>query len=140
MCSILKILFRDSVHSCTRENFIAAWLGHWIRKNKDKYNRQDKAVLLLRQSKLYEYLTVLKTVRRYLLVVRDLPVGRSGKVIAYWGKFIILYFICWRMNPPPKEQLRAKILFLKESCWAYSATVRLLSSISRALCLNSLLG
>ena len=35
-----------------------------------------------RQNKIYEHLTVLKTVRRYLLVILDLPAGCSGKVIA----------------------------------------------------------
>ena len=34
------------------------------------------------QSKLYEHLTVLKTVRRDLLVERDIPDGCSGKAIA----------------------------------------------------------
>ena len=36
----------------------------------------------LSQSKLYEHLTVLKTVRRDLLVERDIPDGCSGKAIA----------------------------------------------------------
>ena len=34
------------------------------------------------QSKLYEHLTVLKTVRRDLLVERDIPDGCNGKAIA----------------------------------------------------------
>ena len=36
----------------------------------------------LSQSKLYEHLTVLKTVHRDLLVERDIPDGCSGKAIA----------------------------------------------------------
>ena len=36
----------------------------------------------LSQSKLYEHLTVLKTVRRDLLVENDIPDGCSGKAIA----------------------------------------------------------
>ena len=36
----------------------------------------------LSQSKLYEHLTVLKTVRGDLLVERDIPDGCSGKAIA----------------------------------------------------------
>ena len=36
----------------------------------------------LSQSKLYEHLTVLKTVLRDLLVERDIPDGCSGKAIA----------------------------------------------------------
>ena len=36
----------------------------------------------LSQSKLYEHLTVLKTVLRDLLVERDIPDGSSGKAIA----------------------------------------------------------
>ena len=36
----------------------------------------------LSQSKLYEHLTVLKTVRRDLLVERDIPDGCNGKAIA----------------------------------------------------------
>ena len=41
-----------------------------------------KQVPYLSQSKLYEHLTVLKTVRRDLLVERDIPDGCSGKAIA----------------------------------------------------------
>ena len=40
-----------------------------------------KQVPYLSQSKLYEHLTVLKTVRRDLLVERDIPHGCSGKAI-----------------------------------------------------------
>ena len=40
-----------------------------------------KQVPYLSQSKLYEYLTVLKTVRRDLLAESDIPDGCSGKVI-----------------------------------------------------------
>ena len=36
----------------------------------------------LSQSKLYEHLTVLKTVRRDLLVERDIPDGCNGKATA----------------------------------------------------------
>ena len=36
----------------------------------------------LSQSKLYEHLTVLKTVHRDLLLERDIPHGCSGKAIA----------------------------------------------------------
>ena len=36
----------------------------------------------LSQSKLYEYLTVLKTVRRDLLVKRNIPDGCNGKATA----------------------------------------------------------
>ena len=36
----------------------------------------------LSQSKLYEHLTVLKTVRRDLLVEREIPDGCNGKAIA----------------------------------------------------------
>ena len=36
----------------------------------------------LNQSKLYGHLTVLKTVRRDLLVERDIPNGCSGRIIA----------------------------------------------------------
>ena len=41
-----------------------------------------KQVPCLNQNKLYEHLTVLKTVRRDLLVERDMPDGCSGKAIA----------------------------------------------------------
>ena len=41
-----------------------------------------KQVLYLSQSKLYEHSTVLKIVRRNLLVERDIPDGCSGKAIA----------------------------------------------------------
>ena len=41
-----------------------------------------KQVPYLSQSKLYEHLTVLKTVRRDLLVERDILDGYSGKPIA----------------------------------------------------------
>ena len=41
-----------------------------------------KQVPCLSQSKLYEHLTVLKTVRRDLLVERDILDGYSGKAIA----------------------------------------------------------
>ena len=41
-----------------------------------------KQVPCLNHNKLYEHLTVLKTVRRDLLVERDMPDGCSGKVIA----------------------------------------------------------
>ena len=41
-----------------------------------------KQFTYLSQSKLYEHLTVLKTVRRDLLVERDIPDGCNGKAIA----------------------------------------------------------
>ena len=41
-----------------------------------------KQVTYLSQSKLYEHLTVLKTVCRDLLVERNIPDGCSGKAIA----------------------------------------------------------
>ena len=41
-----------------------------------------KQVPYLSQSKLYEHLTVLKTVRRVLLVERNIPDSCSGKAIA----------------------------------------------------------
>ena len=41
-----------------------------------------KQVPYISQSKLYEHLTVLKTVRTDLLVERDIPDGCSGKTIA----------------------------------------------------------
>ena len=41
-----------------------------------------RQVPYLSHSKLYEYLTVLKTVRRDLLVERDISDGCSGKTIA----------------------------------------------------------
>ena len=41
-----------------------------------------KQVPYISQSKLYEHLTVLKTVRRDLLVERDITDGCSGKAIA----------------------------------------------------------
>ena len=52
-----------------------------LEKNKDKSSCQVKQVPYLSQSKLYEHLTVLKTVRRDLLVERDIPDGCSGKAI-----------------------------------------------------------
>ena len=54
----------------------------------------------LTHSKLYEYLTVLKTVVWDLLVERDIPDGCCGKAM-HWRKIIILHFTSWRMNPPP---------------------------------------
>ena len=59
-----------------------------------------KQVPYLSQSKLYEHLTVLKTVRRDLLVERDIPDGYSQKVR---GKIIIFYIFYWKMNPPEKQ-------------------------------------
>ena len=41
-----------------------------------------KQFLYFSQSKLYEHLTYLKTLRRDLLVERDVPDGCSGKAIA----------------------------------------------------------
>ena len=46
----------------------------------------------LSQSMLYEHLTVLKTVRRNLLVERAMPDGCSGKAIALrWDYHIVFY-------------------------------------------------
>ena len=52
-----------------------------VTKLEDKSSCQVKQVPYLSQSKLYEHLTVLKTVRRDLLVERDIPDGCSGKAI-----------------------------------------------------------
>ena len=49
---------------------------------KDKYHCQDKAVPLHKSQQDYEHLTVLKTVRRDLLVERDIRDRCSGKAIA----------------------------------------------------------
>ena len=67
-----------------------------------------KQVPCLSQSKLYEHLTVLKTVRRDLLVERDIPDGYSQKVR---GKIIIFYIIYWKMNPPRKATISENTIF-----------------------------
>ena len=63
-----------------------------------------KQVPYLSQSKLYEHLTVIKTVRRDLLVKRDIPDGCSvvGRPL-HLGKIIIFYIIYWKRNPPKKQ-------------------------------------
>ena len=43
------------------------------------------------QSKLYEHLTDLKTVRRDLLVEHDIPDGCSGKAITLWQDYVAFY-------------------------------------------------
>ena len=53
-----------------------------LEKVKINTGAKIKQVPYLCQSKLYEHLTVLKTVCRDLLVERDIPDGCSGKVIA----------------------------------------------------------
>ena len=53
-----------------------------LEKVKINMNAKIKQFPYLSQSKLYEHLTVLKTVQRDLLVERDVPDGCSGKAIA----------------------------------------------------------
>ena len=53
-----------------------------LEKAKTNIIAKIKQVPYLSQSKFYEHLTVLKTVRRDLLVERDIPDGYSGKAIA----------------------------------------------------------
>ena len=75
---------------------ITPWLSRWIGKGKDKIAKIMLKFPYLGQGKLYEYLTVLKTVVWDLQVERDIPDGCSEKAM-HWGKIIILYFIAWRM-------------------------------------------
>ena len=62
-----------------------------------------KQVPYLSQSKLYEHLTVLKTVRRDLLVERDIPDGCSGKAIALRLDYHILFNLLENESPPKKQ-------------------------------------
>ena len=53
-----------------------------LEKAKTNIIAKIKQAPYLSQSKLYEHLTILKIVRRDLLVERDIPDGRRGKAIA----------------------------------------------------------
>ena len=75
-----------------------------LEKAKTNIIAKIKQVPYLSQSKLYEHLTVLKIVRRDLLVEHDIPDSCSGKVIAL-RKDCHFYSIDWKMDPPQKQQL-----------------------------------
>ena len=63
-----------------------------------------KQVPYLSQSKLYEHLTFLKTVRRDLLVERDIPDDCSGKAIVLREDYHILFYLLENESPlPPKK-------------------------------------
>ena len=72
-----------------------------------------KQVPYLSQSKLYEHLTVLKTVRRDLLVERDIPDGCSGKAIALRYDYHILYYLL--ENESPQKTTMSENTILKEN-------------------------
>ena len=65
----------------------------------------------LSQSKLYEHLTVLKTVRRDLLVERDTPDGCSGKAIALRWDYHILFYLLENESPPKKTTVSENTIF-----------------------------
>ena len=76
---MLQILFCDGaqVKSLLQRDLVTE-----LEKVKANIIAKIKQFPYFSQSKLYEHLTVFKTLRRNLLVERDIPDGCSGKAIA----------------------------------------------------------
>ena len=75
-----------------------------LKKAKINIVAKIKQVPYLSQSKFYEHLTVLKTVRRDLLVERDIPDDCSGKAFVLREDYHILFYLLDNESPlPPKN-------------------------------------
>ena len=64
------------------KNLLQRDLITYLKKVKENIIAKIKQFPYFSYSKLYEHITVLKTIRRDLLVERDIPDGCGGKAIA----------------------------------------------------------